>query len=87
MHMKLGLGYVTRNHVVAFEESRVIAWHHFARFIWRYELDEVEGGTLVTESFNYEQPWAFTIIALGFPERNRVAMEATMERLERIATS
>jgi uncharacterized protein YndB with AHSA1/START domain len=87
MRMKLGLGYVTRNRVVAFEENRVIAWHHFARFIWRYELEDVDGGTLVTESFNYDKPWAFTIIALGFPERNRVAMGATLGRLEAIATS
>jgi uncharacterized protein YndB with AHSA1/START domain len=87
MHMRLGLGYVTRNRVVAFEENRTIAWHHFARFIWRYELLEVDGGTLVTESFNYDRPWAFTIIALGFPERNRAAMEATLERIESIVTS
>ena len=87
MQMKLGLGYVTRNRVVAFEENREIAWHHFARFIWRFELEEVSGGTLVTESFNYDRPWAFTIIVLGFPQRNRGAMEATLERLGAIATS
>jgi uncharacterized protein YndB with AHSA1/START domain len=87
MHMKLGLGYVTRNRVVAFEENRTIAWHHFAQFIWRFDLEDVDGGTLVTESFNYDRPWAFTIIALGFPERNRAAMEATLQRLESIVTS
>jgi uncharacterized protein YndB with AHSA1/START domain len=87
MHMKLGLGYVTRNRVVAFEENRCIAWHHFAQFIWRYDLEEVEGGTMVTESFNYDRPWAFVIIAMGFPERNRAAMEATLQRLDAIVTS
>ena len=87
MHMKLGLGYVTRNRVVEFEEDRRIAWHHFALFIWRYELEEVDGGTLVTESFNYERPWAFVIIALKFPERNRAAMETTLQRLETAVTS
>ena len=87
MHMKMGLGYVTRNRVVEFEENRRIAWHHFALFIWRYELKEGEGGTVVTESFIYERPWAFAIIALGFPEKNRRAIEATLERLEVAVTS
>lgn len=87
MHMKRGAGYVTRNRVVEFEENRRIAWHHFAMFIWRYELNEVDGGTMVTESFNYDRPWAFVIIALGFPEKNRVAMEATLQRLEVAVTS
>jgi uncharacterized protein YndB with AHSA1/START domain len=87
MHMKMGLGYVTRNRVVEFEENRRIAWHHFALFVWRYELEEVEGGTKVTESFNYDKPWAFVIIAMGFPERNRTAMQGTLERLESIVTS
>jgi len=87
MNMKMGLGYVTRNRVVEFEENRRIAWHHFAKFIWRYELEEVDGGTKVTESFDYDRPWAFVIIAMGFPERNRLAMEATLERLEAIVTS
>src|SRR5271168_4692588 len=32
MHMKMRLGYVTRNRVVEFEENRRIAWHHFALF-------------------------------------------------------
>jgi uncharacterized protein YndB with AHSA1/START domain len=87
MHMKMGLGYVTHNRVVEFEENRRIAWHHFALFIWRYQLEEVDGGTVVTETFNYERPWAFVIIAMGFPERNRAAMEATLQRLEDAVTS
>jgi uncharacterized protein YndB with AHSA1/START domain len=87
MHMKMGFGYVTRNRVVEFEENRRLAWHHFAMFIWRYELEEVVGGTLVTESFDYDKPWAFVIIAAGFPEKNRAAMEETLERLESVVTS
>jgi hypothetical protein len=56
-------------------------------FTWRYQLEEVEGGTMVTESFDYDKPWAFVIIALGFPEKNRAAMEGTLERLESVFTS
>lgn len=87
MDMKMKIGYVTRNRVVVFEENRSIAWHHFARFIWRYDLEEVEGGTKVTESFDYNRPWGFAIALLKFPERNRVAMEATLQRLEAIVTA
>ncbi|HEY5092363.1 MAG TPA: SRPBCC family protein [Acidimicrobiales bacterium] len=87
MDMKMKLGYVTRNRVVVFEENRSIAWHHFARFIWRYDLEEVEGGTNVTESFDYNRPWGFAIELVKFPERNRVAMIATLQRLEAIVTA
>jgi uncharacterized protein YndB with AHSA1/START domain len=87
MDMKMKLGYVTRNHVVVFEENRAIAWHHFARFIWRYDLHEVEGGTNVTESFDYNRPWGFAIEPLKFPQRNRVAMEASLQRLDSIVTA
>jgi uncharacterized protein YndB with AHSA1/START domain len=87
MDMKMGVGYATTNKVVAFEEDKSIAWHHVAQFVWRYDLEEVEGGTMVTESFNYDKPWAFAIIRTGFPERNRLAMGQTLERIERIVTA
>ena len=85
--MRLGIHYRTKNKVVVFEQDKCIAWHHFAQFVWRYDLEEVDGATRVTESFDYDKPWAFTIIALGFPEKNRRAMEATLARLEQIVTA
>ena len=87
MDMKAGFSYFTRNKVVAFEEYKCIAWHHWARFVWRYDLEEVPGGTKVTESFRYDKPWAFLIIVMGLPEKNRLAMEKTLERIEAIVTS
>jgi uncharacterized protein YndB with AHSA1/START domain len=87
MGMHQGVNYRTKNKVVAFEENKCIAWHHFAQFTWRYDLQEVEGGTQVTESFDYDKPWAFTIIIMGYPEKNRLAMEATLARLEQIVTA
>jgi hypothetical protein len=87
MHMRMKLGYVTRNHVVVFEEGRAIAWHHAARFIWRYDLEAVDGGTDVTETFDYNRPWGFVIEWFGFPARNRAAMEATLRRLEAVVTA
>ena len=53
MEMKVGAAYTTKNTVSEFEEGHVIAWHHFAQFVWRYQLDAVEGGTKVTETFDY----------------------------------
>lgn len=87
MAMKHRVGYTTKNKVVAFEENRCIAWHHAARFVWRYDLDEVPGGTKVTESFTYDQPWAWVIIRLGWPERNRLAMADTLERIDALVTA
>jgi len=87
MNMKIGVPYFTRNVVVDFVENRSIAWHNLSRFVWRYELEEVPSGAKVTESFTYDKPWAFLIIGLGFPERNRRAMATSLERLERLATS
>jgi hypothetical protein len=75
------------NRVTVFVENKSIAWHHFAQFVWRYDLEEVPGGTKVTESFDYNKPWAFLITSTGFPERNRLGMEATLERLERVVTA
>jgi uncharacterized protein YndB with AHSA1/START domain len=87
MDMQMHFGYHVKNVVVAFEENKNIAWHHFAQFVWRYDLEEVPGGTQVTESFNYDKPWAFAIIWLGWPERNQRAMQATLERIDELLTS
>ena len=87
MHMKIWNRYFIRNKVVVFEENKSIAWLHFTQYVWRYDLEEVPGGTRVTETFTYDKPWAFTIIALHWPEKNRLAMEATLARIEHLATA
>jgi uncharacterized protein YndB with AHSA1/START domain len=88
MHMKdFGVPYVTNNVVVDFVENKSIAWHHFSQFVWRYDLNEVDGETTVTESFDYSPPWGVFIIPLGFPKRNEVAMQNTLEQLEKAVTS
>ena len=48
-----GVPYRTSNTVVEFEENRRIAWSYWAKHRWRYELEPVEGGTLVTESVDF----------------------------------
>lgn len=53
MRMRKGpVPYKVTNTVEEFEENRRIAWRHFGKHRWRYELEPVEGGTKVTESFD-----------------------------------
>jgi Polyketide cyclase / dehydrase and lipid transport len=82
MDMKIGMPYSTKNEVVEFEEDRLIAWRHAGHHIWRYELEPVEAGTSVTETFDWatsRAPWALELMRA--PERNRKAMESTLVRL------
>lgn len=83
MKMRMGLPYRITNTVVEFEENRVIAWRHFGRHIWRWQLEAIEGGTRVTETFRWDTslaPWALE--AAGIPSRNARGVEATLRRLE-----
>ena len=105
MAMKLGFPYTMTNEVIEFEEGRRIAWQprpaarlarSFGGRIWRYELDPVEGGTRVRETWDISQErWVFVraggfaVGAPGFkfmvkPERTRAAMAATLERIEHL---
>lgn len=82
MDMRLGIPYRIRNTVVEFEEGRLIAWRHMGGHRWRYELEPTDGGTKVTETFDYSTALSPRgVERLGFPERNRKGMEATLERL------
>ena len=88
MDMKLGGPYRISNEVVEFEEGKRIAWQHFARNRWRYELEPVEGGTKVVETFDPAKG-RFPVAAmrlLGFYRRNRPAMERTLENIEQHLT-
>ncbi len=53
MRMKMGIPYTMTNKVVEFEEGKQIAWRHLGGHVWRYILEPVTGGTLVTEQFSY----------------------------------
>lgn len=95
MSMHLGFGYSTVNTIVEFEEGRRIAWQTsptmgpLTRFvggrIWRYELEPVDGGTLVRESWDISQERVKLLVkpARGKTRKN---MEATLERLAEVAT-
>ena len=86
MRMRIGVPYLITNKVVEFEEGRRIAWRHFGRHIWRYELEPVDdgAGTKVTETFDWsEAPGGALYPMAGVPARNLKSIEATLERLER----
>ena len=83
MDMKFGfVPYRITNEVVEYEENRLIAWQHVGKHRWRYELEPVEGGTKVTESFDWSTAISPKMIELmGYPKQHRGNIEATLERL------
>ena len=53
MKMRLGITYWIRNTVVEYKQDELIAWRHFGRWRWRYELEDLgNGSTQVTETFD-----------------------------------
>ena len=83
MDMRIGLPYRISNEVVEYEENRRIAWAHFGKHRWRYELEpQGDGRTLVRETFDWSTAAIPKFVELiGAPARNRPAMEKTLERL------
>lgn len=82
MRMRLGIPYVISNTVVEFEENRLIAWRHFGRHIWRYQLEPRDDDTLVTETFDWSGALSKAYIERGgWPTRHIPNMRATLERL------
>jgi len=82
----LGLGYRMANRVVEYEENRLIAWRHAAPHRWRYELEELpDGGTRVTETFDYSRGFPAFYVLMGMPANNGRSIERTLERLKAAA--
>ncbi len=98
MSMHMGVGYKMINEVVEFEDGRVIAWEpHLdgpglisritGAVTWRYTFEAVDGGTLVTETWDPKgsnMTWLYRLV--GQIEKSRAAMEKTLERLEQLTT-
>lgn len=98
MDMHLGVAYSTRNTVIELEENRRIAWQTTAGGapgavlggrIWRYVLEPVEGGTLVTESWDLTQEkWSSKpVVKLTMSASTRRNMERTLARIEELVTA
>ena len=83
MSMKVGVPYRMTNEVVEFEEPSLIGWRHVGGHIWRYRIRPVDGGSEVTEEFDWRPARAAApfLQVTGAPKRNAKAMEATLDRL------
>ncbi len=95
MDMHLGTTYSTLNTIVELEENRRIAWQTTATGplskvlggrIWRYVLEPVDGGTLVTETWDIRAERTpskpFVRRMASMTRRN---MERTLARIEEVA--
>ncbi|MBK6956844.1 MAG: SRPBCC family protein [Actinomycetales bacterium] len=92
MSMKMGVGYSTRNVVIEFEPDRLIAWQTLAAApldkvvtgrVWRYELEPVEGGTIVRETWDIsrEAPLSRPVVRRMMAASTRENMARTLERI------
>jgi uncharacterized protein YndB with AHSA1/START domain len=97
MSMHWGIAYSMVSTVIEYEENRRLAWQtkgpgsigsHFGGRIWRYELEPVEGGTLVRESWDISQESAVTrpLVRRG-ANQTRKNMAATLERIDQLVTA
>ncbi|MCV7219421.1 SRPBCC family protein [Mycolicibacterium elephantis] len=85
----LFLPYRTTNTVVEFEPDRRVAWKTtigpgglIGGRIWRYELEPVDGGTLVRESWDVSEDRQRPMLKLGsMPRQAEDGMRATLERI------
>jgi uncharacterized protein YndB with AHSA1/START domain len=97
MKMKVVLPYRMKNRVIEFEQDRRIAWQTLPDYpfteklgggrIWRYELEPVDGGTLVRESWDISKESVFTKpLVRNLGEETRRNMSRTLERIEELLT-
>lgn len=86
MGMRVKLPYRTDNTVVEFEEGRRIAWCHFYKHRWRYELQPADGeSTVVTETFDGRTAlFPPGLMVLRAYDQNQVAVARTLVRLKRL---
>jgi uncharacterized protein YndB with AHSA1/START domain len=94
MSMKLGVPYSMTSTVIEFEENRRIAWQTWpplGKFlaggrIWRYELEPVDGGTRVRETWDISQERIKALVTMGGKahDHTRKSMEQTLENIEKI---
>ena len=86
--MKMNFHATMRNKVLEFDEGKQIAWRHIGQHVWRYELEPVDGGTKVTETFDWRpSPLAWLLEKQGTPAKNLASMEQTLVRLDTYVTT
>jgi len=84
MGMRLKVPYRTDNEVVEFDEGRLIAWCHFNKHRWRYELEPVDDtSTVVTETFDGRTAlFPPALILMNAYNSNQIAVAKTLVRLK-----
>jgi uncharacterized protein YndB with AHSA1/START domain len=97
MSMKMGLPYSMANTVIEFDEDRLLAWQTrgpgpvgnlVGGRIWRYQLEAVDGGTLVKETWDISQESPFTKMAVkGLGKKTAENMRNTLARIEELVTA
>jgi uncharacterized protein YndB with AHSA1/START domain len=98
MRMKVLVRYGTVNRVVDLEEGRRIAWRTgpdgfagrlLAGRVWRYELEPVDAGTRVRESWDITHDHQRLLQKLGdiYSGKTRRDMERTLDRLSQLAAA
>ena len=89
VRVRRGISYRTKNRVIACEKNRLIAWAHWRRTVWRYELEPLDGSrTLVRESFDWSGArWPRAIEIVRDHHKSLPAMEATLEKLAEFVES
>ncbi len=91
MHMRIGGAYEMTNTVVDFEENRRIAWQPrptnslaakaIGGRIWRYELEPVDGGTRVRETWDISEE-RFPPLLWALRSLTKRNMTKTLARLD-----
>ena len=95
MSMKLGIPYSMVSEVIEFEDDRRIAWQSrppgvFGKIsggrTWRYELEPVDGGTRVRETWDisHEIGTKFMLQNSRVHQHSREAMEKTLANIEQL---
>jgi uncharacterized protein YndB with AHSA1/START domain len=89
MSMRIRFRYRTVNTVLEFEDGRLIAWAHFNKHRWRYELEPVDDHTtVVTETFDGTTAlFSPTLRLLNAYGNNEIAMAKSLVRLKRLVES
>ncbi len=97
MAMKAGMPYSMQSTVIEFDDNRLIAWQtrgstslgkYFGGRIWRYELEPVEGGTRVRETWDISQESSLTKwLVRGAGAHTVKNMEATLARIDDLVAS
>jgi len=96
MNMEFGGDYTMVNTVIEYDENRRIAWqarppaggsrwrHMFGGRIWRFELEPVDGGTRVRESWDVSQEGTFGTrwLVRLYGTKTKANMVRTLDRIE-----